>query len=177
MANQNVDFDYAEQYQKAYLKAIASACHFMTKEGTTPDRGSIDFSICSNRIDTELNIAIDSEIQLQLKTTIVPKYDKAKTTLKYSLPSNNYRDLIGKRKIPRYLVVMVLPSIKEQWIQEYQKGIFITGCCYWVNLSKLEPLSKKQQKNVTINIPLSQILTMETLTKLLQYSEEGNVYE
>lgn len=176
MADQNIDFDYAEQYQKAYLKAIASACHFMTKEGPNPDRGSIDFSICSNRVDHDINISIDSEIQLQLKTTIAPKYNADKTLLKYSLPSNNYRDLIGPRKIPRYLFVMIIPPIKEQWIHGFCNGTFTAGCCYWVNLSKLKPL-KDGQENVTINIPLSQTLTIETLTKLLQYSEEGKVYE
>ncbi|OOH89509.1 hypothetical protein BMT54_06345 [Pasteurellaceae bacterium 15-036681] len=154
MADQNIDFDYAEQYQKAYLKAIASACHFMTKEGPGPDRGSIDFSICSNRVDYDINIGIDSEIQLQLKTTIVPKYNKDNTVLKYRLPSNNYRDLISKRKIPRYLVVMVLPAFKEQWIQEFHNGIFTAGCCYWVNLSKLPPLNNTEQ-SVTVDIPLS----------------------
>lgn len=176
MAAQNIDFDYAEQYQKAYLKAIASACHFMTREGTSPDRGSIDFSICSNRKDNDININIDSEIQLQLKTTISPKYNKDKTFLRYSLSSNNYRDLIGTRKTPRYLFVMIIPPIKEQWIQEFRNGVFSAGCCYWVNLSKLPPINDTQE-DVTINIPLSQKLTIETLRKLLQYSEEGKVYE
>ncbi|MDO9950851.1 DUF4365 domain-containing protein [Glaesserella parasuis] len=172
---QNIDYDYAEQYQKAYIKTLASSCNFMTTDGPTPDRESIDMDIRSNRLSPGQNISIDGEIKVQLKTTHSPKYDDKKKILKYSLKIKNYRDLIGARAIPKYLFVMVIPSDRKCWISRFNKGIFVAGNCYWVNLSKLSPIAS--QDSVTIDIPLSQVVTAESLTKLLEYSEEGKVYE
>ena len=95
--------------------------------------------------------------------------------LKYSLSIKNYNDLIGKRVIPKYLVVMVIPDKPSQWLGEFTNGLFSAGCCYWVNLEQYKP--KQKQAKVTIDIPTTQILTKDVLIKMLQYSEEGKVYE
>lgn len=175
MSNTQIDFNYAEQFQIAFIKAMAATCHFMTQEGPTPDRNSVDFCVISNRVIPEAGASIDGEIKLQLKTTITPKFNKNHSLLKYSLSIKNYNDLIGKRVIPKYLVVMVIPDKPSQWLGEFTNGLFSAGCCYWVNLEQYKP--KQKQAKVTIDIPTTQMLTKDVLIKMLQYSEEGKVYE
>ena len=137
MSNTQIDFNYAEQFQIAFIKAMAATCHFMTQEGPTPDRNSVDFCVISNRVIPEAGGSIDGEIKLQLKTTITPKFNKNHSLLKYSLSIKNYNDLIGKRVIPKYLVVMVIPDKPSQWLGEFTNGLFSAGCCYWVNLEQI----------------------------------------
>jgi hypothetical protein len=173
--DKKIDFNYAEQFQIAFVKAMAATCHFMTQEGPTPDRNSVDFCVVSNRVIPETGMSIDGEIKLQLKTTIVPEFNHDHSLLKYSLSIKNYRDLIGARSVPKYLVVMIIPHKASQWLGEFKNGLFSAGCCYWVNLRQYEP--KKDQDTVTISIPTTQILTKDVLIKMLECSEEGKVYE
>lgn len=168
----DVDFDYAEQYQKAYMKLLAARCHFMVTDGSTPDRESVDMAISTSRYSSELGYTECGEIKLQLKTDFQHKLSYDKKYLKYDLPIKNYRDLIGgHRGTPRYLFVMPLPRQKTQWTYELNNGIFATGICYWLNLKQCQP--SNNEKTITVNIPLAQKVTLETLHIMLEKAMRG----
>lgn len=168
----DVDYDYAEQYQKAYVKMLAARCRLMVTEGSQPDRESIDLSISSNQYNPILGYSESGEIKLQLKTDFQHQLSCDKKTLKYSLPIKNYRDLIGCRiAAPRYLFVMPLPRQQHLWVHEMNNGAFISGVCYWVNLTNHPPT--KNKTNITIDIPLTQIVTLDVLQQMLHKAIEG----
>ncbi|HHW7450535.1 DUF4365 domain-containing protein [Pasteurella multocida] len=170
----DVDYDYAEQYQKAYVKMLAARCRMMITEGSQPDRESIDMSISLNKYNPTLGYSESGEIKLQLKTDFQHNLSADKKSLKYSLPIKNYRDLIGSRRAaPRYLFVMPLPIQEHLWVHEMNNGAFISGVCYWVNLTHYPPTTNKTK--VTIDIPLTQIVTLEVLKKMLYKAIEGKI--
>ena len=172
----DVDYDYAEQYQKAYIKMLAARCRLMVTEGSQPDRESIDMSISINQYNQTLGYSENGEIKLQLKTDFQHHLSQDKKRLKYCLPIKNYHDLIGHRRTaPRYLFVMPLPRQQNLWVHEMNNGAFISGVCYWVNLTHCAPTTNKT--NITIDIPLTQIVTPDVLQKMLHKAIEGKVYE
>lgn len=165
-----IDFDYAEQYQIAFIKALASACQFMTAEGEKPDRRGIDLSISYCKEDQNSGDFEEGKVEFQLKTTIAkPNYQKG--VLNYPLKVSNYRKLINKSAIPKYLVVMPIPDNADHWVTEFNQGNFLAGKCYWINLVGQKPTDNKE--TITITIPLANQLTKLTLSQMLALSAEG----
>lgn len=167
--NGSIDYDFAEQFQLAITKAIASSCHFMHADGTKPDRQSIDLTISKSYFDTDLGYTVEGHIDLQLKTVINPTVTN--NFLKYPLKIKNYNELIGKRRNPKYLFVMIIPDNKKMWMHKFNNGIFLPYKYYWINLEGFPPSDNKT--SVTINIPIHQELTRESLMKMLEYAIEG----
>ena len=151
-----IDFDYAEQYQIAFIKAIVSSCQFMTTEGEKPDRRGIDLSVSYCKEDQDSGDFEEGKVEFQLKTTTAKP---------------NYRKLIKKSAIPKYLVVMPIPDDTEQWIKELKDGNLLVGKCYWINLVGQKPT--KNKKTITVTIPLTNQLTKLTLSQMLPLSAEG----
>ena len=169
--NEDIDYDFAEQFQIAITKAIASSCNFMHNDGTKPDRQSVDLSISTSYLDKDLKYFVDSHIDLQLKTAINPTI--INNIIKYPLKVKNYNELIGKRRNPKYLFVMIIPDNKKMWIHKFNNGIFLPCKYYWVNLEKYPPSNNKT--SVTVDIPMHQELTCESLMKMLEYAIEGKI--
>lgn len=173
LINTDIDYDFAEQFQLAITKVIASSCNFMHTDGTKPDRQSIDLSISTNYHSNDLGYSVESRIDLQLKTVTNPVITD--NIMKYPLKIKNYNDLVGKRRNPKYLFVMIIPNNKKRWIHKFNNGIFLSCKCYWVNLANYSRSENK--KSVTVDIPMHQELTSESLTEMLKCAIEGNVYE
>ena len=165
-----IDFDYAEQYQIAFIKAIVSSCQFMTTEGEKPDRRGIDLSVSYCKEDQGSGDFEEGKVEFQLKTTTAkPNYKQGE--LNYPLKVGNYRKLIKKSAIPKYLVVMPIPDDTEQWIKELEDGNLLVGKCYWINLVGQKPT--KNKNTITVTIPLANQLTKLTLSQMLTLSAEG----
>lgn len=167
--DENIDYDFAEQFQLAITKAIASSCHFMHTDGTKPDRHSIDLTLSTSYFNEDLGYTVEGRVDLQLKTAINPIVTN--NIIKYPLKIKNYNELIGKRRIPKYLFVMIIPNDKKKWMHEFNNGIFFPYKYYWINLKSFPPSNNKTK--VTINIPIHQELTRDSLMKMLEYAIEG----
>lgn len=66
---------------------------------------------------------------------------------------------------------MIIPSDKKKWMHEFNNGIFFPYKYYWINLKSFPPSNNKTK--VTINIPIHQELTRDSLMKMLEYAIEG----
>lgn len=170
MADIQIDYDYAEQHQIAYIKALAASCHFMTADGEKPDRRGIDLSVSYCKDDHITGDFHEGKVEFQLKTTTAqPDYQKG--VLSYPLKVSNYRKLIQASPVPKYLVVMPIPNNPASWVSEFAKGNFLAGKCYWINLSGRKPTQNAEK--ITITIPLANQLTKQSLSQMLVLSAEG----
>lgn len=168
---QEIDYDYAEQYQIAYIKALASSCQFMSADGEKPDRRGIDLSISYCKNDQGTGYFEEGKVEFQLKTTTAePNYQQG--ILRYPLKVSNYHKLIQPSLIPKYLVVMPIPANAQYWVSEFSKGNFLAGKCYWLNLSGYKPT--QNTGTITLQIPLVNLLTKQSLSQMLVLSAEGN---
>src|SRR5947208_3123117 len=57
------------------------------------------------------------------------------TSIRFPLKVKNYRELIGKRYIPRILIVVVVPKKVNDWLKQDEKSLILRRCGYWVSLA------------------------------------------
>ncbi|MFC5606335.1 DUF4365 domain-containing protein [Variovorax soli] len=155
-----------EQFNIAYLSAMAAQAGLNSSRPDVDD-DSVDLQLAAK--GWQGGKLRNPTIQLQLKCTAGANV--AGEVIKFPLPRKNYDDLRGDDLIcPRYLVVMQVPPI-EGWIQHHPDHMSLHHTCYWVSI-KDHPATDNTT-SVTIDVPLSQRLTTETLKALLDKASNG----
>lgn len=163
-----------EQYNIAYIHAIASCCGWnLAREDA--DYDGIDISIHGRFSHAIKKREMRSQIDIQLKSTstLTDKGDY----FTYSLEAKNHNKLCGGNHYvnPRYLFVLDLGKDSSNWINFDANSISLSRHCYWVSLDKFQETSNSSK--VTIKIPKSQLLTIDSLNKIMENASEGRAYE
>lgn len=153
-----------EQFNIAYIGAMAAQAGFDTLEPKVDD-DSVDLYLTGKGFKGKIR---NPQIQLQLKCTSQDLVSKDE--IKFPLKRKNYDDLRGDDLVcPRYLVVMLVPKEEQKWIDHHTTGMTLHHNCYWVSI-KNWPATKNT--SVTVNIPLHQRVTTETLKNLMLSASE-----
>lgn len=151
-----------EEFNYAYVCALAAQAG-LNRGSFSTDDDSIDVTFQAkgdfgpNRLRSPL-------IQIQLKCTsqnlIVGE------VIKFKLSKKNYDDLRGNDFVaPRYLFVLLVPENSDEWIKHNDDHIALCNNCYWISLRDFEPT--KNESSVTVNVPLAQRLTTDTLKQMI----------
>lgn len=155
------DEQQKEQFQTAYVHAVASVAHF---EVDVPpiDRNCVDLRIISageHQTKEEVSLCI------QLKAT---EQDFMRSDgIHFPLEVDHYNHL-RKTEVysPRILVVMLLPADVGQWINQSAEQIILRHCCYWKSLAGMEETTNTS--TVTVTLPKENIFTPDKLIELMQ---------
>lgn len=156
-----------EQFNLAYVHAIAAQAGLNSSRPTVDD-DSIDLVLGGKNFTGNLR---NPAIELQLKCTASPKVSNG--ILKFKLSLKNYNDLRGTNILsPRYLVILLVPNDLQDWIGHDPQHMTLHNLCYWVSLRGMPDV--ENTSTVTVDIPLSQRLTTESLTRLLTLASDGD---
>lgn len=79
--------------------------------------------------------------------------DSAATKLD-PLKLKNYNDLRGDHYVPRVLIVVLVPTVPEDWLIQNHESLALRHCVYWLSLQQ-SPETTNTAK-VTVAIPRSQ---------------------
>lgn len=159
-----------ETISRAYVNAIAA------RIGMTVATSSLDYGFDGTIKDIEYDPLTKqySEtgfgIDFQLKATVnaAPKNG----LVKYSLDVKNYRNLIKTRVgTPRILIVYSMPREESIWMSVGSEETAFRKCAWWCSLKGYPEVSNKE--HITVEIPLSQQLTPNTLVELMKKVKEG----
>lgn len=150
-----------EQFSRAYVKAVCAQAGLNTSEPAV-DHDSVDLIVQARGLETKIR---NPQIEAQLKCT---KRDTgSEGSFHFQLSKKNYDDLRGLNVFsPRYLFVLVVPEEPHEWLTCDPSVSEIRYCCYWYSLRGAS--ESRNRRNVSIEIPRSQILTAESLKELLQ---------
>lgn len=109
-------------------------------------------------------------IQVQLKCSSQKLI--ADGVIKFPLKIKNYNDLRGDEVVvPRYLAVLLVPDDLEQWIVNRDDHIALFRSCHWLSLRHFGPTDN--EASVTVDVPLAQRLTSETLWQMMDRASSG----
>lgn len=159
-----------ETISRAYVNAIAA------RVGMTVATSSLDYGFDGTIKDIEYDPLAKqySEtgfgIDFQLKATVnaAPKNG----VVKYSLEVKNYRTLIKTRVgTPRILIVYSMPREENDWMSVGSDETAFRKCAWWCSLKGYPEVSNKER--VTVEIPMSQQLTPDTLAELMKKVKGG----
>jgi hypothetical protein len=156
-----------EEFNYAYLSALAA--HVGINRGDLRvDNDSVD--VLFQSVGYRGRRFRNPQIQIQLKCTSQNLVRDG--VIKFPLPRKNYDDLRGDDVItPRYLAVLLVPADTAQWIVHNDGHIALYNNCYWVSLRDYGPTDN--ERSVTVDVPLEQRLTGDTLLNMMDLASEG----
>lgn len=147
-----------EQFSYAYVRAIAAVA------GIKVDKPEVDDDSVDLRFSVKsvAGATVPPLIETQVKATADSiKHDG----LHYELKLKNYNDLRGERIVPRYLIVLLVPPIPAEWLNQTTEQLVLKKCAYWLSLKDL-PVTKNAT-SVTVTIPSAQVFSVEVLTRMM----------
>jgi len=107
---------------------------------------------------------------MQLKSTTNPA---GESHIAFSLKRKNYDDLrVVDVIVPRILVVVIMPAEVDAWLEQSNEALLLRCVGYWRSL-RGEP--ERDQQNITVHIPRSQLFTAESLEDMMSRIAEGEL--
>jgi Domain of unknown function (DUF4365) len=151
-----------EQFSNAFLLAVAAVAGCSVAKPSV-DNDSIDWTISDRR-------SRRPKLDIQLKCTSDANGTAA--LIAFALKKKNYDDLTVTNLIsPRILVLVVVPELIEDWIALNQNELALRHRAFWMSLVGQPPTTN--ETSVTIHIPRSQALTVESLDELMAKTDRG----
>lgn len=156
-----------EEFNYAYICALAAHAG-LNKGKFEVDDDSIDVVFKSKG---HVHSLIRSpQIEFQLKCT--SRDLVAGEVIRFPLSRKNYDDLRGDNfAAPRYLAVLIIPEDTDAWVAHNEEHIALYNNCYWVSLRDAGPT--ENTTTVTVDVPLVQRLTTETLRQMIERASHG----
>lgn len=149
-----------EQFNKAYVHAIASAAGYTTAKPEIDD-DSIDIFIRSRAKHGPRKAP---QIDAQLKATA--DFNIVGNEFKFDLSPKNYDDLRDDDVItPRILIVMLVPRDALEWVTCDDDGITLQKRAYWLSLKGLKP--KSNTTSIRVSLPTTNVFNISSLHELM----------
>ena len=158
--------DREEGLSRAYVYAVASFVGYTISEENF-DRDGVDLRIHAGGLGSPA-------IGLQLKATVNLRGPMQDGDYRYDVPIKNYEKLIGAYQVPRYLVVLALPSDESQWLSASTEELVLRRCAYWVSLEGEE--ESENQRTVAVNIQPNRQFDANALQHLIDLSRQSFQY-
>jgi hypothetical protein len=157
-----------QEFSKAYVKAVAAACGYATKDVSVDD-DSVDLSLAARGGNGTIR---SPQLDMQLKCTARDILSEG--TVDFPLPIKNYDDLRPENvMVPRVLVVMAVPDNVGDWIHHSETELLLRHCGYWFSL-RGKPLTENTN-SVTVNIPRTQVFDVAGLTAIMNRLAAGGL--
>lgn len=87
------------------------------------------------------------------------------TQIVYPLDATLYQQLRAESLAPRFLAILVVPSLARDWVRQNPQKLTIRRCCYWLRMSGLP--ESQNQTSVTLRVPRENRMTGEALSALM----------
>jgi len=152
-----------EQLSRAYAQAVAAVCG-CTCARPEPDYGSdLTFRRVKRKGTEYRPTGRGLDIQLKSTTTATLTVDE----VVYDLDSRAYRLLRrSTRQTPFYLVLVVLPAARVDWLDHSESRLELRGCAYWLSLRGFPTVPNTA--SVRIRIPRQNQFTPAALTRIME---------
>ena len=152
-----------EQLSRAYVQAVAAVCG-CTCSRPEPDYG-IDLVLRQVRLVGERFVPVGRQLELQLKSTTSATITADHVL--YDLDVRTY-DLLRRatRHFPLFLVVLVLPADRAEWLAHSEDRLELRRCAYWLSLRRESPTMNT--RTVRVSIPRRNQFTPAELERIME---------
>ena len=157
-----------EAFSRAFVAEVASAAGVKVQAGATPDDDSIDLTLGTAGGGGRIR---SPKLDVQVKCTgaPVPAGD-----LRFPLKLKNYDDLRPPREAfqsPRILVVVLVPTDADRWIEHAHDETILRHAAFWTSLHGAPAVDN--QNSVTVTLPAANRFTTDTLKSMFRRLGEG----
>lgn len=152
-----------EQFSLAYIRAVAASAGYQMVRPEI-DIDSVDGILMSN-------FGSRPKIEFQAKATARDIVRDG--NVRFSLPIKNYNDLRIPTKVPRILIVVLMPQDPDQWVNQTEDELCLRHCGYWVSLEGRSTVTNTS--SVSIDLPTTNIFNKEHLHDLMTKADTGRL--
>lgn len=150
-----------EQFSHVYVHAVATVAGFQIYKYAVDDQ-SVDLGIAGRAVG-DLSSAPRIDLQLKCTSTGVGR----EKHIVYPLKRKNYDDLRPTDLVvPRILVVVLVPKVESDWIQQSEEELIVRHCAYWTSLHGLEDIDNR--RSISIRLPRRNIFSVDGLRDLMK---------
>lgn len=157
-----------EQFSNAYLRAVAATAGFQVYK-PEPDLDKSDWGIAAPGPRSTYR---SPRVEVQLKSTAQDVLRDEH--LAYPVDMETYENLRDPNlMVPKILVVVVVPAVADDWIDQSEERMLLRHCGYWVSLRNRPTLSNTS--TTTVDIPRVQQFTVQALVDMMERIGSGGV--
>lgn len=156
--------DREEALSRAYVAAVTAAAGYVTASMDF-DRDGVDVQI---RAGGSMNPSLDIQLKATINLDVTASHDFG-----FSLKRRNYDLLRVQTMVPRILVVLHLPTNKNDWLTVTPEHLMLRRCASWASLSGFP--ERENQYGVTVKIRVEDRFDVEGLKALMQRARTGGV--
>lgn len=156
-----------EEFSCAYIHAISAIAGFAAEPKSRPmDNAGIDVSITvPGEIEGVLSPKFDAQVKCTSRDLVRPGY------ISYPLPVINYNRLRHHISYdPQFLIVVLVPSDPQEWIDFSHEEILLRAQGYWLSLKGAEPTTN--ETTINVRVPLENAVTPESLQEIMRVAAE-----
>jgi hypothetical protein len=163
LTDQNIESELSYAYLHALVTTAGGNCQVSNRHAD--DRG-IDALINLYGPFESGGLLQEVSINIQLKATSQPLSESRADFYSFWLDGKDRYNALTRQvyTVPRYLVVLSLPKLKEDWISCTPEELILRRAAYWVSLRGATEITEGTGK--TVYIPTSQQLTPESLLRI-----------
>jgi len=156
------DNDRKERFSLAYISAVAAHAGYQVVESRAIDKDSIDGQLVGDE-------GRRPRIEFQAKATAreVLRHDH----VRFPLSIKNYDDLRLESRVPRLLIVVVLPTHDDDWLVHSEDELRVRHCGYWVSLAGRQATTNAA--SISVIIPRIQMFDTAQLSALMGRADRG----
>ena len=150
-----------EQLSLAYIRAVAANSGYQLVR-PQPDVDSVDGVLMAS-------FGKRPRIEFQAKATTQDILRG--NELRFPLPVKNYDELRADTRVPRILIVFLMPEERTQWLVQTTDELCLRRCAYWFSLERFPGTSNTD--TVTVPVPVRNVFDSSKLVDLMQQAERG----
>jgi hypothetical protein len=148
--------DRKERFSLAYISAVATHAGYQVVEGRPIDKDSVD-----GHFEGDEGRRPRIEFQAKATSASVLRLDH----LVFPLSRKNYDDLRADVRVPRLLIVVMLPAREEEWLTHSEEELRLRHCGYWLSLAGWPATTNVA--TISVNIPRAQVFNTAQLRALM----------
>lgn len=152
------------KFAEDYVRALASAAGLIVYKDDL-DYDGIDFGF---RFPGRSGHVASPAIEVQVKSWSKPVY--VGPDLKYrGLNEIQYNRLVaGPFQVPRFLFLVVVPPVTDQYAKVETEGLTLSRLCYFRGFEGERPFNPpNRDRKATVSVSLGNVLTVRTLLDLV----------
>ena len=156
-----------EELSKAYIQTVASYAGY-TVQHTDRDNDGVDSVIKSNGKPADDSILTSVSVEVQLKSCCSEEhiFKNEDGNIVYDIKSRNYNFLVdSNRQLDIILILLYLPSDKQNWISHSIDELIVRKCAYWISLKGLEKTNNNGTKRIII--PKENVFSPDALHQIM----------
>jgi hypothetical protein len=155
---------------EGFIHALACAAGFTTARMNL-DLDGVDWQIAH---PGPRGTRRSPRIEIQVKSTSAPLITDG--TIQHRLDVMHFNHLAGPGfQVPRFLSVVIVPAAAEHYAICSDHHMRLSTAAYWLSLADRDtlPTGTDDPKSVTVKVPLRNLLTVDTLGRLLAGDQGG----